>query len=178
MKYLVTGAGRTGSIMIARAIAAHLGKQVQYDYSANDFPDVVHTHDHDNIIGDGRENWTLVISHRRSTFLAVISQCVTLITGEHNNYSNKKISPTPIALNLFRNLIKGQMEFYDKINKDGYAAVVDIVFCDVIANPYLLFDHLGYPNTLMPVLTSKCPYRGEDVISNYSELEAYYLENY
>ena len=178
MKYLVTGAGRTGSIMIARAIAAHLGKQVQYIYSANDFPDVVHTHNIDNLIVDKPENWTLVISRRKNVFLAVISQCVALITGEYNNYSNKTIDPVTVDIKEFKRLIKNQMRFYDKINKDGYAAVVDIDFEDVIGNRYLLLERLGWPNTPIPILTTKCPYRGQDIISNYSELEQYYLENF
>ena len=72
---------------------------------------------------------------------------------------------------------RDRRDFYRAIDPNGYAHVVDVYLEDMLQYPYYLFERIGFTQKIAtPIETVKSPYCGRDVISNYDELEAYWLK--
>ena len=180
-KFIVIGPGRTGSILVARALSDILGKEIKYINANNvnvgidDKDWIVHCHDC-NLVIPNKSEWVQIVSRRRDIFKGAISHINTEITNEHNRYSNRKFPQNYISIETFATILQQRNIFYDNLDYNGYAKVVDIYLEDVLQYPYHLFEKLG-ANIKMPIWTEKCPY-DKELISNIDDLEKYYLENY
>jgi hypothetical protein len=174
-KFIVVSPGRTGSIMIARAISEQIKKPVTYNEVSVDSR-IVHSH-RANIIVENKNDWVLVISHRRDTFKGALSQLIANRTNEFNGYSKQLFHPKPIDLYEFDQHLKYRKLFYKSIDRSGYAKVVDLCLEDLLQYPYYLFENLGVPNIKMVIKTEVCPY-GKEIVSNYAELMDHWLNYY
>jgi hypothetical protein len=176
-KFIIVGPGRTGSILIARALSDILKKEIKYmdDTKVINADDcIVHNHDPRLTVSD-KSQWIMIVSRRRDKFKGVVSHINAEITNEYNGYSNSKFPKTHIPIETFIKIFLQRDNFYDELDRNGYAKVVDIYLEDVLQYPYYLFDQLGQ-KIKMPIWTEKCPY-GKEMISNIIELETYYQNN-
>ena len=174
-KFLILGPGRTGSQLIANALQEEFQTPAYFWYTDGVDNKIIHSHDQPDI--KDKSDWILIISRRYDQFKGAISQLVADTTKEWSTYSNKQINPVYISTAHFKSILETRQEYYNKIDMTGYASVVDIYFEDVLQYPYYLFEKLGIPNVKTQIKTEKSPY-GREIISNYSELEKYWLENY
>ena len=176
-KFIIFSPGRTGSILVARALSDILKKEIKYidDTKVIDDNDwIVHNHT-PNLTVSNKSQWVIIVSRRRDNFEGTISQITAEITNEYNNYSNSKFPQQYIPVETFAKLVYQRNNFYKELDLNGYAKVVDIYLEDVLQYPYYLFEQLGQ-KIKMPVWTKKCPY-GKEIIANFDELEKYYQDH-
>lgn len=176
-KFIICSPGRTGSIMIARALSTVLHKEVKYidETKSIDTSDwIVHNHN-TRLTVPNKQEWILIISRRRDNFKGVVSHLIAEITNEYNTYSNQKFPQTYVPIDSFKKICQQRNNFYKELDFNNYYAVLDIYLEDVLQYPYYLFEQLGQ-KIKMPIKTSKCPY-GSELISNFKELEEFYQNN-
>lgn len=174
-KFLILSPGRTGSQLIANALQDQFHISAYFWYTVSDNDRIIHCHDQPNI--PDKFNWTLIIIRRHNEFNGAISQVIADTTKEWSRYTNKQIDSVDVSIGHFKSILDVRRDYYNKIDIDGYSSVVDIYFEDVLQYPYYLFEQLGIPNVITQIKTEKSPY-GKEIISNYKELEKYWLENY
>ena len=180
--FVVVGPRRTGSVMIARALEKITGKPRVQNFTPDE-PGIMHIHQPNPSTIIDRALHVLIISRRRDVFLGAISEIVAKRTGEFETYTKNEIDliNNPIRLHVdidyFDKILNGRRDFYSEIDPIGYAHVVDVYLEDMLQYPYYLFERIGFTQKIAtPIETVKSPYRGRDIISNYDELEAYWLK--
>jgi hypothetical protein len=174
-KFVIFSPGRTGSILIARALSDILGKEIKYiDESKiiNDDDWIVHTHN-TKLIVPNKSQWTMIVSRRKDKVKGAISQITAEITNEYNTYSNQIFPQQYVTIESFTKLIQQRDNFYNNLDCSNYANVVDIYLEDMLQYPYYLFEEIGYKKIKMPIWTEQCPYSNKLVL-NIKELEDYY----
>lgn len=188
--FIIVGPRRTGSILVAKALSKVLGKSVvKFNFSWLDTIDIskssiIHGHSPNLPNTLDRGQYVLIISRRRDTFSALISNFVAQYLNEFEFYTrseielkNNPIKKIHVDLGQFDQLFCETREFYKSIDTMGYAHVVDVTLEDVLQYPYYLFERIGFTQKIAtPIETIKSPYRGRDIVSNYDELEAYWLK--
>jgi hypothetical protein len=188
--FIVVGPRRTGSILIAQALGKILSKPViKFNFDWQNIIDVnktsiLHSHRPNLPLIFDRRQYVLIVSRRRDTFLGAISEVVSRHTGEFETYTKNEIdlinSPPfkhHVDVGDFDKVFCDRNDFYKQIDTSEYAHVVDVYLEDVLQYPYYLFERIGFTQKIAtPIETVKSPYRGRDIISNYDELEAYWLK--
>jgi hypothetical protein len=176
--YVVLGAHRTGSTLVAKAMAEITNKlfiEVKPDGVVTQ--GILHTHTVNPKVLHKRANWILLICHRRDILAGIFSEIVARRSGEYQTYSNRPLKPKDTSLAEFINAFTYRHKFYADINRLGWYKVVDIYFEDVLQYPYYLCESIGIEEKIAtPILTDVCPYRAKDIISNYDELETWWKE--
>jgi hypothetical protein len=143
----------------------------------------MHTHQSNPPSIINRAGSVLIVSRRRDTFLGAISEIIAERTGEFETYTRNEtdLINNPIKHHIdvgyFDKVFRDRREFYRAIDPNGYAHVVDVYLEDLLQYPYYLFERIGFTQKIVtPMTTVKSPYRGRDIISNYDELEEYWLK--
>lgn len=181
-KFLVLSPSRTGSLLIVLELERVFKKPVFY-YNANNnlIPStagIIHSHLPRQTKVENKEEFMLIISRRRNEFQGIISQLIANnLTHEYSIYSDKPVNPICITLDMFDRYAKQRKGFYQQIDTFGYAKVVDIYLEDMLEYSFYLFDELGLTKQQQRYGTKKSPYIKE-LISNYDDLEQYWIKNY
>lgn len=159
---------RTGSHLICDNLSQHFNVP-KLDWLNHEFKEgVIHTHD-PNFLPITKDT-ICVLSRRRSIFDSIMSAAITHHSKEVYFYTNKSINPFTVDEKYFFENYKFHKIFYDAIDTDRYAKVVEIYYEDMISDLYYLFSKFDIikPITLW---AEKSPYNYKNIILNYKTLE-------
>ena len=162
VNYLVTSAGRSGSIFLTELI-----KCCGYR--------TIHTHDLVPLPPHPQSN--LIICDRKDLFASIMSMCVAKRTNEYVQYSRKTIEPFEIDCNGPESEFAYQFrwhKWYQQTcltckNSTLYKNIEVFYFEDFIHNNQTVLDRLNITLTSSVSNSTKSPHRIKQLIKNYNQ---------
>ncbi len=159
--FVVLAFPRTGSTLITHNLNRYFGISA------------IHTHKQDFVAP--HEDCTCVITHRANVFDAICSHLVLFRTNEPVNYTNKAMDPFYVPSDEMWSLLQAHQTFHRSRNLSGYKKIVEIDFDQLLADPYHLFAQFNIVERTQ-YLTKPSPYRYNQLIENYDELQQVYTK--
>ncbi|CAB4128185.1 hypothetical protein UFOVP112_11 [uncultured Caudovirales phage] len=161
-QFIIFTPGRTGSTLI-------IGNLSRYFRYAVDI-----RQEHHSNYKPASDDFTCILSRRRNTFDAIISQLVVEHTKETSIYSGTKNTPMYGSEETFKNLYFMYNSYYKQIDLSGYRNVIEMYYEDLIEDPYYLFSRFNISERTRYDFCEKSPYNKEELIINFDELKELY----
>ena len=164
VEYLVTSAGRSGSIFLSKLIGCCV-----------DWHQVTHTHD--LVLPTINKNSVLVICDRRDLLASILSMCIAKRTNEYVEYSGKTIEPFDIDCAGPNSEFAYQFSWHRwyqhscTTSKTAklYKNIEVFYFEDFINNHQMVFDRLNIVPVRKIQETQKSPHNIKTLIKNYNQ---------
>jgi len=165
--------GRTGSSLICRNLSQYFKIPMSYEqYQLH--TDIVHCH---NPLWTPSDNNSIcVLSKRRDTFSLIMSTLVGKQSNEFVDYSGKHIPMFAVSESEFTGCFWFVRCFYHAINTNNFSKIIEIYYEDLMSDPKHLFSQFDINMCTDYYLSEKAPYRYQQLVSNWSELQMLYHE--
>lgn len=164
--------GRTGSYLICNNLASAFGVLVQDAESYDGSRGIVHCHD--PLWKPASSDFICVVSRRRDLFGAIMSTLVGRATDEFVEYSTTAPPKISVSVKDFQACFWFMRCFYHVIPVEHYHRVINIDFDIMMRKPAYLFKRFGLVRDTDYTLSTRAPWRYQDIIENHRELRDVY----